>query len=87
MFPPLSFKDTLHLTLGRQVPSSPLCFPPPILQRCFSLTSTIWIYFTEHESNSVSQEEYKKEQMNLQKMFLSLDLKRKVALKFSFRRQ
>ncbi|NXF31611.1 STAT1 protein, partial [Nyctibius bracteatus] len=31
----------------------------------------------EHESNSVSQEEYKKEQMNLQKMFLSLDLKRK----------
>ncbi|CAM9131208.1 unnamed protein product, partial [Bubo scandiacus] len=31
----------------------------------------------EHESNGVSQEEYKKEQMNLQKMFLSLDLKRK----------
>ncbi|NXF46197.1 STAT1 protein, partial [Oceanites oceanicus] len=31
----------------------------------------------EHESNSVSQEEYKKEQMNLNKMFLSLDLKRK----------
>ncbi|NWW95413.1 STAT1 protein, partial [Rhynochetos jubatus] len=33
--------------------------------------------FTEHESNGVSQEEYKKEQMNLKKMFLSLDLKRK----------
>ncbi|NXT19001.1 STAT1 protein, partial [Syrrhaptes paradoxus] len=31
----------------------------------------------EHESNSLSQEEYKKEQMNLKKMFLSLDLKRK----------
>ncbi|XP_061232495.1 signal transducer and activator of transcription 1-alpha/beta isoform X3 [Neopsephotus bourkii] len=31
----------------------------------------------EHESNSMSQEEYKKEQMNLNKMFLSLDLKRK----------
>ncbi|KFQ39621.1 Signal transducer and activator of transcription 4, partial [Mesitornis unicolor] len=31
----------------------------------------------EHESNSVSQEEYKKEQMNLNKMFLSLGLKRK----------
>ncbi|XP_030344206.1 signal transducer and activator of transcription 1-alpha/beta isoform X5 [Strigops habroptila] len=31
----------------------------------------------EHESNSTSQEEYKKEQMNLKKMFLSLDLKRK----------
>ncbi|NXW40867.1 STAT1 protein, partial [Nyctiprogne leucopyga] len=31
----------------------------------------------EHESNSVSQEEFKKEQMNLKKMFLSLDLKRK----------
>ncbi|KFQ45480.1 Signal transducer and activator of transcription 1, partial [Nestor notabilis] len=31
----------------------------------------------EHESNSTSQEEYKKEQMNLNKMFLSLDLKRK----------
>ncbi|NXD85704.1 STAT1 protein, partial [Halcyon senegalensis] len=31
----------------------------------------------EHESNGVSQEEYKKEQMNLNKMFLSLDLKRK----------
>ncbi|NXC74963.1 STAT1 protein, partial [Anhinga anhinga] len=31
----------------------------------------------EHESNSASQEEYKKEQMNLNKMFLSLDLKRK----------
>ncbi|NXJ91348.1 STAT1 protein, partial [Corythaixoides concolor] len=43
----------------------------------FSLTFTIWTYFTEHESNSVSQEEFKKEQMNLKKMFLSLDLKRK----------
>ncbi|NWX48539.1 STAT1 protein, partial [Steatornis caripensis] len=31
----------------------------------------------EHEPNGVSQEEYKKEQMNLNKMFLSLDLKRK----------
>ncbi|NWI32183.1 STAT1 protein, partial [Sula dactylatra] len=31
----------------------------------------------EHESNSASQEEYKKEQMNLNKMFLSLGLKRK----------
>uniref|UniRef100_A0A8B9GKI2 Signal transducer and activator of transcription n=1 Tax=Amazona collaria TaxID=241587 RepID=A0A8B9GKI2_9PSIT len=31
----------------------------------------------EHESNSTSQEEYKKEQMHLNKMFLSLDLKRK----------
>ncbi|NXA24603.1 STAT1 protein, partial [Ibidorhyncha struthersii] len=31
----------------------------------------------ELESNGVSQEEYKKEQMNLKKMFLSLDLKRK----------
>ncbi|NXG55082.1 STAT1 protein, partial [Hemiprocne comata] len=31
----------------------------------------------EHESSSVSQEEYKKEQMNLKMMFLSLDLKRK----------
>ncbi|NWU77461.1 STAT1 protein, partial [Onychorhynchus coronatus] len=31
----------------------------------------------EHESNGVSQEEYKKEQMNLQKMFLLLDRKRK----------
>nr|XP_054492062.1 signal transducer and activator of transcription 1-alpha/beta isoform X6 [Agelaius phoeniceus] len=31
----------------------------------------------EHESNSMSQEEYKKEQLNLQHMFLSLDLKRK----------
>ncbi|NXR24839.1 STAT1 protein, partial [Cinclus mexicanus] len=36
-----------------------------------------WIYFTEHESNSMSQEEYKKEQLNLQQMFLSLDCKRK----------
>ncbi|NXM39138.1 STAT1 protein, partial [Gymnorhina tibicen] len=31
----------------------------------------------EHESSSMSQEEYKKEQLNLQQMFLSLDLKRK----------
>ncbi|XP_009993543.1 PREDICTED: signal transducer and activator of transcription 1-alpha/beta [Chaetura pelagica] len=31
----------------------------------------------EHDSNGVSQEEYKKEQMNLKMMFLSLDLKRK----------
>ncbi|NXG16433.1 STAT1 protein, partial [Grallaria varia] len=31
----------------------------------------------EHESNGMSQEEHKKEQMNLQKMFLSLDRKRK----------
>ncbi|NXJ50674.1 STAT1 protein, partial [Spizaetus tyrannus] len=31
----------------------------------------------ELESNGVSQEEFKKEQMNLKKMFLSLDLKRK----------
>ncbi|NWS94194.1 STAT1 protein, partial [Mionectes macconnelli] len=31
----------------------------------------------EHEPNGVSQEEYKKEQMNLQKMFLLLDRKRK----------
>ncbi|KAJ7398544.1 hypothetical protein BTVI_124330 [Pitangus sulphuratus] len=31
----------------------------------------------EHESNGVSQEEYKKEQLNLQKMFLLLDRKRK----------
>ncbi|NXG76066.1 STAT1 protein, partial [Baryphthengus martii] len=47
------------------------------LLRSFSLTFTIWTYFTEHESNGVSQEEFKKEQMNLKKMFLSLDLKRK----------
>ncbi|NXN71818.1 STAT1 protein, partial [Himantopus himantopus] len=52
-------------------------FPPPMLQHSFSFTFTIWPYFTEHESNGVSQEEYKKEQMNLKKMFLSLDLKRK----------
>ncbi|NWS05098.1 STAT1 protein, partial [Motacilla alba] len=52
-------------------------FPPPILQHSFSLTFTIWTYFTEHESNSMSQEEYKKEQLNLQHMFLSLDRKRK----------
>ncbi|NWV24963.1 STAT1 protein, partial [Origma solitaria] len=31
----------------------------------------------EHESNGMSQEEYKKEQMNLQQMFLLLDRKRK----------
>ncbi|NXW90616.1 STAT1 protein, partial [Alopecoenas beccarii] len=31
----------------------------------------------EHDSNGMSQEEFKKEQMNLKKMFLSLDLKRK----------
>ncbi|NWI39595.1 STAT1 protein, partial [Picathartes gymnocephalus] len=31
----------------------------------------------EHESNNMSQEEYKKEQLNLQHMFLSLDCKRK----------
>ncbi|NXB64511.1 STAT1 protein, partial [Struthidea cinerea] len=31
----------------------------------------------EHESSSMSQEEYKKEQLSLQQMFLSLDLKRK----------
>ncbi|CAN8219180.1 unnamed protein product [Coccothraustes coccothraustes] len=31
----------------------------------------------EHDSNSMSQEEYKKEQLNLQHMFLSLDRKRK----------
>ncbi|NXJ20747.1 STAT1 protein, partial [Dicrurus megarhynchus] len=31
----------------------------------------------EHESSSMSQEEYKKEQLNLQQMFLLLDLKRK----------
>ncbi|NWQ77532.1 STAT1 protein, partial [Columbina picui] len=36
-----------------------------------------WVYFTEHDSNGMSQEEFKKEQMNLKKMFLSLDLKRK----------
>ncbi|NWY72753.1 STAT1 protein, partial [Erithacus rubecula] len=58
-------------------PLLPSAFPPPILQHSFSLTFTIWIYFTEHESNSMSQEEYKKEQLNLQHMFLSLDCKRK----------
>ncbi|NXS77923.1 STAT1 protein, partial [Erpornis zantholeuca] len=31
----------------------------------------------EHESSNMSQEEYKKEKLNLQHMFLSLDLKRK----------
>ncbi|NXH38977.1 STAT1 protein, partial [Dicaeum eximium] len=51
--------------------------PPPILQHSFSLTFTIWTYFTEQDSNSMSQEEYKKEQLNLQHMFLSLDCKRK----------
>lgn len=45
----------------------------------FSLTFTSWTYFTEHEPSGASQEEYKKEQMNLKKMFLSLDLKRKVS--------
>ncbi|NXT43446.1 STAT1 protein, partial [Pelecanoides urinatrix] len=58
-------------------PLLPPVSPPPILQHSFSLTFTIGTYFTEHESNGVSQEEYKKEQMNLNKMFLSLDLKRK----------
>ncbi|NXY30965.1 STAT1 protein, partial [Pomatorhinus ruficollis] len=47
-------------------------FPPS-----FSLIFTIWTCFTEHETNSMSQEEYKKEQLNLQHMFLSLDCKRK----------
>lgn len=59
-------------------------FLPLILLHSFSLTFTIWTYFTEHESNSMSQEEYKKEQLNLQHMFLSLDNKRKVVFKFSF---
>ncbi|NWT84498.1 STAT1 protein, partial [Lanius ludovicianus] len=31
----------------------------------------------EHESSNMSQEEYKKEQLNLQQMFLRLDIKRK----------
>ncbi|XP_050832948.1 signal transducer and activator of transcription 1-alpha/beta isoform X3 [Serinus canaria] len=35
----------------------------------------------EHDSNSMSQEEYKKEQLNLQHMFLSLDRKRKDVVK------
>ncbi|NXU97328.1 STAT1 protein, partial [Cettia cetti] len=52
-------------------------FPPPILLHSFSLTFTIWTYFTEHESNNMSQEEYKKEQLNLKHMFLLLDSKRK----------
>ncbi|NWY99541.1 STAT1 protein, partial [Loxia curvirostra] len=52
-------------------------FPPPILQHSFSLIFTIWTYFTEHDSNSMSQEEYKKEQLNLQHMFLLLDRRRK----------
>ncbi|NXF19583.1 STAT1 protein, partial [Rhodinocichla rosea] len=52
-------------------------FLPPVLQHSFSLTFPIWTYFTEHDSNSMSQEEYKKEQLNLQHMFLSLDRKRK----------
>ncbi|NWW38717.1 STAT1 protein, partial [Panurus biarmicus] len=47
------------------------------LQNRGNLTFTIWTYFTEHESNNMSQEEYKKEQLNLQHMFLSLDCKRK----------
>ncbi|NWS54187.1 STAT1 protein, partial [Chunga burmeisteri] len=51
--------------------------PLPILQHSFSLNFTVWTYFTEHESNNLSQEEHKKEQMNLKKMFLSLDIKRK----------
>ncbi|NXH94762.1 STAT1 protein, partial [Pachycephala philippinensis] len=55
----------------------PPAFPSPILQHSFSLTFTIWTYFTEHESNNMSQEEYKKEKVHLQHMFLSLDLKRK----------
>ncbi|NWS14896.1 STAT1 protein, partial [Pachyramphus minor] len=63
----------LHLTLARQVLFSPQHFP----HLYFSLMFTIWTYFTEHESNGVSQEEYKKEQMNLQKMFLLLDCRRK----------
>ncbi|NWI53889.1 STAT1 protein, partial [Calyptomena viridis] len=45
------------------------------LQNRGDLMFTIWTYFTE--PNGVSQEEYKKEQLNLQKMFLSLDHKRK----------
>ncbi|KAF1666571.1 Signal transducer and activator of transcription 1, partial [Aptenodytes patagonicus] len=65
------------LDISQAGPLLPPVFPPPILQRSFNLTFTIWTYFTEHESNGVSQEEYKKEQMNLKKMFLSLDLKRK----------
>ncbi|NXB89818.1 STAT1 protein, partial [Vidua chalybeata] len=52
-------------------------FPPLSLQHSFSLTFTIWTYFTEHESSNMSQEEYKKEQLNLQHMFLSLDCRRK----------
>lgn len=34
----------------------------------------------------MSQEEYKKEQMNLKKMFLLLDIKRKVVHEFSFQK-
>lgn len=47
---------------------------------CCSLASAsqFGLIFTEHEPNGVSQEEYKKEQMNLKKMFLLLDIKRKV---------
>ncbi|NXL03278.1 STAT1 protein, partial [Mesembrinibis cayennensis] len=62
---------------GRRLKEETGSFPLPILQHSFSLTFTIWTSFTEHESNGMSQEEYKKEQMNLKKMFLSLDLKRK----------
>ncbi|NWW59184.1 STAT1 protein, partial [Ifrita kowaldi] len=58
-------------------PLLPSAFPPPILQHSFSLMFTIWTYFTEHESSNMSQEEYKKEQLNLQQMFLLLDRKRK----------
>lgn len=68
-------------------PLLPPAFPSPILQHSCSLTFRIWTYFTEHESNNMSQEDYKKEQLNLQQMFLSLDHKRKVVLKFSFRSQ
>ncbi|NWZ84335.1 STAT1 protein, partial [Poecile atricapillus] len=52
-------------------------FHPGILLHSFSFTFTIWTYFTEHDSNNMSQEEYKKEQLNLNQMFLSLDCKRK----------
>ncbi|NWW75746.1 STAT1 protein, partial [Climacteris rufus] len=72
------FKDTYPLTLASQAgPLLPSSFPPLTLQHSFSLRFTIWPYFAEHESNGMSQEEYKKEQMNLQQMFLSLDRKRK----------
>ncbi|NXY19904.1 STAT1 protein, partial [Atrichornis clamosus] len=71
------FKDTHPFDIGQADPLLPTAFSPPTLQHSFSLTFTIWTYFTEHESNGMSQEEYKKEQMNLQQMFLSLDRKRK----------